>query len=260
MAKTMKKKESVKSRATSTWQARARGASKSVPRAFTMQGEFATMRQTYPFSTLQNGIAYSDFQISLARSNRAVQIAKAYREYRIPKVEFLFKPLVDTFASDNPSLGSGVPYIYTLVDPTGSFSTFNSGVQMREAGAVPRRFDDKTVSVSFVPSVLDYVYDKNNTSNTWAKPMKAPWLATNKGNFASGAWAPSSIDHLGMVWIVEGGNSNSGYQVECVIHYEFRKPAFLSQPTSAEEPGTVEASSVTPGENYKPLVEPDPAP
>lgn len=248
MVKTMKKKESTKARAT-TWQTRARGAWKSIARAPTTQGEYATMKQTYAFATLQNGIAYSDFQTSLARSTRAVQIAKAYREYRIAKVDYIFKPLVDTFASDNPSLGSGVPYIYTLVDPTGSFSTLNSGLQMREAGASPKRFDDKSVVVSFTPSVLDFVYDKNNTTNTWAKPMKAPWLATNKGNFSSGAWLPSSIDHLGIVWIVEGGNANSGYQVEEVITYEFRKPAMLSQPSSLGE-GAVPASGVVGGDPH----------
>lgn len=195
--------------------------------------EYAAMRETYEFATLFSGQAYTDTQVSLARFLRATSIAKGYQQYRISKVEYQFKPLVDTFASDNTSLGGGIPYLLTVVDKTGEFSAFQNSQQLREAGAKPRRLDDKTLRVTYKPAVLDYVYDRNNSSNSWAKPIISPWLSTNKNNDGSSTvWNPSSIDHLGLAWIVEGGTNQTAYQLEVTAYFEFRRPLFLVSSTS----------------------------
>jgi len=205
--------------------------------------EFATCKETYEFATLFSGQAYQDTQVSLARYLRATSIAKGYQQFRITKVEYQFKPLVDTFASDNTSLGGGVPYLLAVVDKTGEFSAFQNSQQLREAGAKPRRFDDKTLHVTYKPCVLDYVYDKNNNSNSWAKPITSPWLSTNKNNDGSTTvWNPSSIDHLGLAWIVEGGIANTtAYQLEVTAHFEFRKPLYLVSSTSEGAPVATQA-------------------
>lgn len=212
-------------------------------RAMRPRTEFATCKETYEFATLQNNMAYQDTQVSLARYLRASSIARGYQQFRITKVEYMFKPLVDTFSSDNPSLGAGIPYLFAVVDKTGTFSAFQNSQQLREAGAKPRRFDDKTLRVSYKPAVLDYVYDKNNSSNSWAKPITSPWLSTNKNNDGSTTiWNPSSIDHLGIAWMVEGGlNTVSSYQLEVTAHFEFRKPLYLVDSSRESDPIATQA-------------------
>lgn len=195
--------------------------------------EFASCKQTFPFSTLNNNQAYVDYEVSLARSIRASQIGQGYKEFRISKVEYLFKPLVDTFIPSAPGLGAGIPYLYAMVDKAGTLTDFNSADQLREAGAKPRRFDDKTLRVAFKPAVLNYAYDKNNLGNAWSKPTVSPWLSTAKFADATQPWTASSIDHLGLAWIVDGGGS-SGYQLEITIHYQFRKPNYITQTTTLE--------------------------
>lgn len=205
--------------------------------------EFATCKETYEFATLQNNTAYQDTQVSLARYLRATSIARGYQQFRITKVEYQFKPLTDTYASDNPSLGAGIPYLFAVVDKTGQFSAYQNVQQLREAGAKPRRFDDKTLRVTYKPAVLDYVYDKNNASNSWAKPVTSPWLSTNKNNDGSTAiWNPSSIDHLGIAWYVDGGLTTiSSYKLEVTAHFEFRKPLWLVDSSVAAAPPAIQA-------------------
>lgn len=196
--------------------------------------EYASCKEIHAFASLGVFNAYTDYQASLARCVRATNIARGYQQYRITKVEYIFKPLLDTFSSDNAGVGAGVPYLYAVVDKTAEFSAFTTADQLREAGAKPRRLDDKSIKITFKPAVLDYVYDKNNGTNTWAKPITSPWLATNKLNDTSTpSWSPSSIDHLGLAWMVEGGvNTVTQYQLEVVQHFQFRRPAFLPSSNS----------------------------
>lgn len=182
------------------------------------------MKETHQFDVLSANTAYIDYQNSLARYQRASQVAQAYREYRITKLEFQFMPLLDTFPyPDAVSDAIQVPYLYFMIDKTGTFSDFLTGEQLERAGAKPRRFDDNTVRINMKPSVLDYTYDKNNLTNAWARPLTSPWLSCDKNNDGTQAFAPSSIDHLGLAWIVDGAPVIK-YQVRVTAHFQFRKP------------------------------------
>lgn len=202
------------------------------------KSEFASMKETYEFATLDNNTGYIDYENALARNSRASQIAQGYREYRITKVEYIFKPTLDTF--QGPMLGgSTIPYLYAMVDRVGALADFTTADQLREMGAKPRRLDDKSLRVVFKPAVLEYTLDKNGSSNQFARPLVSPWLSTDKNNSVDPAgpgWAPSSIDHLGLAWILESGGGNTvlnQYNVEVVTHFQFRKPN-LNKPVGME--------------------------
>lgn len=188
------------------------------------KSEFASMKETYEFAALPVTGAYVDYQNSLARNARASIVGRGYREYRITKMEYIFKPTLDTFAFNS---GAIVPYLYAMVDRTGNLADFTTADQLRELGAKPRRLDDKIVRVSFKPSVLGYALDRGQQSNEFAKPMISPWLTTDNSNDTvpgGPGWTPSTVDHLGLAWIVDGNSTAANYIVEVVTHFQFRKP------------------------------------
>lgn len=198
--------------------------------------EFASMKETHSFATLPSNDAYFDYQTSLARFQRASDIGRNYREFRITKVEYQFIPLVDTFTTGDLATGTGkIPQLYWMIDKTGTFSDFNTAEDLQQAGAVPKRLDDKTIRITFKPTVLDYVYDKNHNTNAWARPITSPWLSCDKFNDTGVAttYVPSSIDHLGLAWIVDAP-SNITYVVKQTAYFQFRKPGLHDASPAAE--------------------------
>lgn len=186
------------------------------------KSEFASLKEVHTFDSLDANIAYKDYECSLARFQRASTVAKAYREYRITKVEYIFKALADTF---NAGGASTVPQLYAMIDKTGTMANVALVEEFRRAGAKPRRFDDRNIRVTFKPAALQFAYDKNHASNTWAIPKTSPWLSCDKNNDSTLPWAASSIDHLGLVWIQDQqGAAPTQYVVEMVAHFQFRKP------------------------------------
>lgn len=202
------------------------------------------MKETHTFSTLDANVAYRDYQCSLARFGRASLLGKAFREFRITKVEYIFKANVDTYQGGGNSI---VPNLFTCIDKTGSMGGVLTTEQFRRVGAKPRRFDDKNITVSYRPAVLQYAYDLNNNTNAWAAPKVSPWLSCDKFNDSTTNWQASSIDHLGLVWIVDqpGGTETVQYHVEMVAHFQFRKPVAeiyeLEQPPEGSNPASLPA-------------------
>lgn len=201
--------------------------------------EWAEMKETHTFATLPSNSAYFDYATSLARFQRASQIGHNYREFRITKVEYLFQPLVDTFTQgDFSSNTSQVPYLYAMVDKTGTFRDFNTAEDLQQAGCKPRRLDDKTLRVIYKPAVLSYAHDRDNNSNLWAQPRISPWLSCDKFNDTgtSTTYVASSIDHLGLAWIVDA-QPGVKYQLKQTVYFQFRKPG-LHDDTPGEEGGS----------------------
>lgn len=220
---------------------------KSRPRSRRLQParEMASCKETHFFAQLTSGTAYYDYAVSLARFARASGIAKGYREFRITKVEYIFKPLADTFAPVGPSAAS-IPTLLKMIDKTGSMRDFNTAEELRRAGARPVRFDDKNIVVSYKPCVLSFVRDEANSSNQFSKPVVSPWLSCDKFNDdpAPQAWQANSIDHLGIAWLVEQSvGAPLGYQVEMVAHFQFRKPSYLRTIVEGQT-GAIQAPSV----------------
>lgn len=200
-------------------------------RAMRKMTETASLKETFEFAQLTTGAAYYDYTNSLARYARASLVAQGYREFRISKVEYRFKPAADTF----PTGGTSLPYLYAMIDKTGSMRDFNTVDEIVSAGAKARRLDDKTIVFSYKPATLQYNRDEQSPGNNgalWAKPIISPWLSCDRLNDDPNApptagFAPSSIDHLGLVWIVATSTGSPiGYTLEVVSHFEFRKPSW----------------------------------
>lgn len=222
-----------------------------VPRGKKYGNETAAITEVYEFALLNSNTAYIDYQVSLARHARATAVAQGFREFRITKLEYKFKPAYDTFAAYGAT-NATLPYLYAMVDKQGVLADFTTCDQLRMLGCKPRRLDDKTLSVSFKPAVLQYALDKNNATNPWAVSKVSPWLSTDKNNdvVAGMSWAPSSIDHLGLAWFVETTANTTtpiAYNLEVVAHFQFRKPNIIKPPAGqdAEEAVLIPATQVS---------------
>lgn len=198
--------------------------------------EFASMKEVHEFAPLNVNSAYFDYALSLARFPRAVKIAEGYKEYRIAKVEYIFKPRYDTYATTfDPQVpgtvnSPSVPHLYAMIDRNGSMRDYNTSDQLRSAGAKPRRLDDKIVKWTYSPGVLQYAQDVNNLTNQFSTVKISPWLSCDKNNnTGTTGFAPSSIDHLGIVWMADSTNTPVllQYDLEVVAHFQFRKPVFV---------------------------------
>lgn len=209
-----------------------------------MRREFAQASQTIQLNDQTANSVYTMDEIRLSSFDRMVNIARNYQFFRMTKVTVKFKPFADTFipGTGGTVLGQSVPYFYHLVNKGNVLNTasFNA---LRDAGAKPRRFDDKTVSVSWKPAVLVGTQDwtqgvpSTNTYNPATKRI-SPWLATNNSaGYRTASWIASSIDHCGILYGVEqdqtGSTGQLSYGIEICCDFEFKGP--LNAPGLGDE-------------------------
>lgn len=188
---------------------------------------------------------YNLRNIALSQFPRAVAVANAYQHYRIKKVTLEFKPSLDTFA---PIAGAGtvqVPYLIYLIDKSGSVPTTVGSNDLGQMGARPIRFDDKTIKVSWRPSVLTETFGQANAASQY---KISPWLSTNANALNPGGFIPSDIDHLGIFFKVDragvlpAGVPEYTYEVRITCEFQFKKP--LVQATETEPGVTITMPSV----------------
>lgn len=164
--------------------------------------------------------------------DRLSQIASNYQYFRMTKVVARFKPYVDTYQnSTTPGTTASVPYFYWLINKGDVLDT-NSFGGLRDAGAVPRRFDDKTITVSWKPSVLLYNANPDTTGAVqpaYGRHLVSPWLATSdNAGTASPVWKANSTEHYGILYGIEQEfvpvGSSLGYSIELTLHCQYKKP------------------------------------
>lgn len=193
--------------------------------------DFATAHQTLQLEDETFGTIYRLDDLNLSQFDRLAQIAEAYQFYRVKMIEMKFKPYQDTFFSGNtPGNSPGtVPYFHYLID-TGESLNCNSFEQLRDAGAKPNRFDDKTITVRWAPRINTAIAgDSSGVPITvYAASKTSPWLPTN---FAAGAdplaWNASKVPHKGIqygVWASVPG-AVASFGTEVTVYMEFRKPS-----------------------------------
>jgi len=203
--------------------------------------DIAAVSETFRFEPVALNVIYADYGCSLFQHERARQVAQGYMEFRIKLIEYRFKPLSDTY---NPTEGTKVPYLYYLVDRLRS----NNGLQtldaFTQAGAKAVRFDDKTLTVKYKPYVLMDSWDSQALTAVPRTYRVSPWLTTNDYNTVGAGFSPSSVDHLGLRWIVDGGTSDYTYQVERVVHIEFRKPMWIESPGEGSQISVVSVDTL----------------
>lgn len=201
--------------------------------------EFASAKQTIQVNDDPVNQVLRLDNINLSQFDRLTQIARAYQYFRITKVEMKFKPLADTFLSTGAIGSTGsVPYFYWLINKSDTLqvASFNA---MRDAGSKPRRFDDKTVTVSWTPSVAQGVaLSEPNITTSFATYRNAPWLSTNQNVMLPGGtstWAASTVPHQGLIYGVQQdylpSETQLFYGVEITVYTQYKKPLQFSLPT-----------------------------
>jgi len=166
--------------------------------------------------------AYGSF--NLADYARAVSIAQNYQRYRITGIKLTFKPEYDTFAT---GLGVSKPNLYYMIDKSGSIPDNVTLEGLKQAGARPRAFDEKPISVSWRPTVLNEVQISGLLSQG-AGYKTSPFLSTDATPGNPGVWTPSTVNHLGIKWFMECTNTSLGVNLEAELQFEFSKPIATS--------------------------------
>lgn len=193
--------------------------------------EKASLTEVDAFETSLANQNYSNYNISLAVSSRAQDVAKGYQFYRIKRVTYVVRPLSDTFNAQALAPGgsaASVPYLYYMIDRAMQLSGGFTLAQLKQMGAKARRLDDKTLTFSLTPSVLNEVYDNTPGARANVQYAMCPWLPT-RDNTNIGVWNPNTTDHQGVVWRVEQISGDPiGYAVERRIQFEFKKPSVVA--------------------------------
>lgn len=167
---------------------------------------------------------YSARTTTLEQFRRASTVAAGYQFYRLKKLEFVFKPTVDTFAAGGATPAS-VPHLYYQVDKGSNVPGTFTIATLKSMGSKPRRLDDKSIKISFAPAVLQEYFAGSGQTQTGYKV--SPWLSTNDTAGAPGVWNPSDIQHAGLVWLAEQttpGTNPVQYILEITAHFQFKKP------------------------------------
>lgn len=196
--------------------------------------EFASAKQTLKLGNDPVNALFRIDDINLKAFDRLVQIARGYQYFRFTKVVMRFKPLVDTFSLQGTGAGTyqSVPYLYTLINKSDSLNGVINGFDgMRDAGCRAVRFDDKTITVSWSPTVAQGVsLSEGNNTSTFATYRTSPWLSTNANVMLPGGvttWDASTVPHLGIMYGLEQENTGDqvlAYNVELTVYSQFKKP------------------------------------
>lgn len=222
-------------------------------RAFVKTSDFArvvhVLQNELPLNATGSGTTgspsqtYGFYNFALSSSPRAAAVAAGFQEYRIAKVECFVKPCADTF--DSGLVGNGtnqsVPHLLYMIDKTATFDAAGTTSQaLKQAGAKPRRLDDKTIYIAWKPAVAvgssEVVPGPAPVSELSALYKVSPWITTNaNAGEAGSAWAPNSVDHMGLVLAAEqprGPLPTTVASVSFRITYEFRKPLWQVAPAA----------------------------
>jgi len=186
--------------------------------------EWATMSETNDFGSLNVGTYYNISDVQLAQFPRASSVAQGYAQFRIKSLKFTYQPLLDTF----PSTGnSQVPYLVWKINREGNSFAGLTYDWFLQNGAKPIRFDDKSVSVTYRPSVIYDTVEAGvpGVGNQSAAPKILQWLTTNKDPYTPG-FAPSQTSHAGHLVLVESQGSaiQMTYRMTVTAEFQFRKP------------------------------------
>jgi len=202
------------------------------PRRYNMP-EKASLTEVLQSLEKQSNTNYGVYNVSLSSLNRAQNVAKGYQYFRIKRVKIVFKPQMDTFTAG----GVTVPYLYYMIDRTQQFKGAFTLEMLKASGAKARRLDDKSVTLSWTPSVLTETYDDTPLATTAAQYKMSPWLPCKEINNIA-VWNASTVDHHGICWRVETLGGNIGYSIDRIVEIEFKKP-YVPPPVGQELEETI---------------------
>jgi len=171
------------------------------------------------------GTVYNNNDVQLAMFDRASAVAQGYQFFRIKKVTWQYKPLLDTFLSTG---NTQVPYLYWVINKAGTEYPALDVDWFVANGAKPIRFDDKTISIKYAPAAVLDVIEAGVPAGVQQpnKSVVSPWLLTTKDAFLVQAFAPSQVSHTGHYLLIESPGSTvpMTYQLTLTAEFEFKKP------------------------------------
>lgn len=174
--------------------------------------------------------------IKLTGFLRAEEVAKAYQFYRIKSVKVTIVTPFDTFLQNN---NQGRPNLYAMIDKAEAIPALATLETLKGMGAKPRACDEKPITITWKPSVL-----QNTETTAGTAPSSyvlSPWLST----------AHPDVQHQGVFWYIEqklfGGAGPNIYFLEMELQFEFKKPLLYSvvatTPAVSLVPATLDNSS-----------------
>lgn len=172
---------------------------------------------------------YSTMNTALSQFDRATTVAQGYQFYRITNVKLKVKSPYDTYINMGAT-GTGAyqkPYFYYMLDKSASIPPTITLEGLKQMGAKPRVFDEKGLTVSWKPSVLELVAPALPlTTGIPAKYKLSPWLSTAAAPMTT--WLPSGVDHLGIYWgafaSLAGVADPIRFDVELEVQFQFKGP------------------------------------
>lgn len=198
-----------------------------------------SVTRTLAMATTNTMYAFNSF--NLADYQRAVNIAGSYQRYRITGIKLTFKPEYDTYAA---GAGSTKPFLYYIIDKSGSLPDNLTLEGLKQSGARPHAFDEKPLVVRWRPSVLTEEQTLGGAAQG-AGFKVSPWLSTDATPGNPGVWVPSNVNHLGIKWYMETAGSALNVYLEAELQFEFIKPIYpqlASVPAKGLEYAKLDAS------------------
>lgn len=212
-----------------------------------MRKEYLKEVEIVPTQVINLNTPYLQIKSGITGS-RAQGLAKLFGEYRIRKIIYTYRPIFDTYSSSLPGVGNSpnsVPTLYWRMNRYGDTPAAFNGDYMRAMGATPKRLDDKQVTFSYSPNIIQS--QQNVAGATTATIKVSPWLSTddlvNDNNFNI-----STAEHYGHSMFVEGGGAGNAQGAVCYqdvkVIYEFRNPRLTAVPQVSINPLTGETQQV----------------
>jgi len=190
--------------------------------------EYASLSCVRSLADANTNTMYNRSDFQLADFPRAVAVARAYQHFRIKHVKLTMKPQYDTYNAGLAGLSK--PQLYYMIDKSASIPTGTTLEGLKNMGCRPRVFDEKAISISWSPAVLQST--QSLVGDVASSYKVSPWLSTNAAP-DSAVWNPSQIQHNGIFWYMWTQTAPLvAYSVEVELQFEFKKP-LLDRPTTS---------------------------
>lgn len=185
--------------------------------------EYASLSVVRSLSYYSSGTMYINPVINLASFDRAVAVAKGYQRFRIKSVTLKIKPNLDSYttvAAGSPQK----PYVYFMIDKTGSIPDNVTLEGLKQAGAKPIALDEKPFRFTWQPAVHAYVKEAGGLTSPFSQYKVSPWLTTNDNPNTNAIWAPNTTEHFGFKLFIEQVGLLTLFNVDIECQFEFIKP------------------------------------
>lgn len=190
--------------------------------------DFGSLSCVRSLADANTNTMYSLSNFALADFPRAVAAARAFQLFRMTSIKLTYKPQYDTYGAGLAGLSK--PSLYYMIDKAASIPSGTTLEGLKNMGARPRSFDEKPISITWSPSVLQA--SQSLLGDIPSTYKISPWLSTNSVP-DSAVWNPSQVQHNGIFWYMFTQSAPLvAYSMEVEIQFEFKKP-LLDRPTTA---------------------------